>query len=196
MRLLATAVLLLFTSMANAESFGSFVGRVVASWNPDGRTMTLIKPFAYIDPSGTRWVAPSGSTVDGASIPKLAWSIVGGPFEGKYREASVIHDVACVEKRHPWEKVHYTFYTGMLASGVASAKAKIMFAAVYHFGPRWSEPNDRTIYKGKSITDEFLCIDPPPQTLSPEDFRKLSDEIEAREGTTDPVSLELIRKYR
>ncbi len=142
-----------------AENYGSFIGRVVAEWGADGRTMTLMEPFAYIDPTNHRWEAPSGSKIDGASIPQIAWSLIGGPFEGKYRAASVIHDVACAEKTRYWRDVHRAFYTGMLASGVDVTKAKIMYAAVYHFGPRWEMPrisvfNQRT-RNFKVITEDF-----------------------------------------
>lgn len=123
---------------ACAENNGSYVGRVVVVWNLDGRNMTLLEPFAYIDPAGTRWDAPVGSVTDGASIPKVAWSIIGGPFEGPYRFAAVIHDVACTERKRKWQDVDLAFYTAMLASGVDHAKAKVMYGAVYHFGPRWN----------------------------------------------------------
>ena len=117
--------------------FGMFQGRVVAKWNDDGRTMTLQERFTYLAPDSGRWEAPAGAIVDGASIPRFAWTFIGGPFEGKYRNASVIHDVACIERRRPWQTVHYAFYTGMRACRVTLATAKIMYAAVYHFGPRW-----------------------------------------------------------
>lgn len=117
---------------------GKFVGHVVAQWLDDGRKMKLVEPFGYIDPKGLSWDAPVGSVVDGASIPQVAWSIIGGPFEGKYRNASVIHDVACDQKSRPWPDVHRNFYYGMLASGVDEQLAKVMYGAVYQFGPRWS----------------------------------------------------------
>jgi Protein of unknown function (DUF1353) len=41
---------------------------------------------------------PAGAIVGGASIPQVFWSIIGGPFEDKYREASVIHDYYCEQK--------------------------------------------------------------------------------------------------
>lgn len=139
----------------NANEWGSFEGEVVTTWNKDGRTMTLRAPFAYIAPNKRKWIAPEGRVVDGASIPQWAWSIVGGPLEGAYRDASVIHDIACVDKTQPWESVHMAFYTAMRARGVSEIKAKIMYAAVYHFGPRW--PNDLKIIgvspeNSKSIT--------------------------------------------
>lgn len=120
-----------------AEPYGKFIGDVQTQWLDDGRRMKLLSPLTYLDSQGERWIAPEGSIVDGASIPQFAWSVIGGPFEGKYRKASVIHDVACVEKRRPWELVHEAFYNGMRASGVSELTAKIMYAAVYHFGPRW-----------------------------------------------------------
>jgi hypothetical protein len=101
--------------------------------------MVLTEPFAYIDPLGNKWDAPVGSLIDGASIPKFAWSFIGGPFEGKYRNASVIHDVACDQKQRPWDKVHETFYYAMRASGVDDGLAGTMYGAVYYFGPRWEE---------------------------------------------------------
>lgn len=127
----------LYAQQLDGSRFGSFIGKVVAAWNNDGRTMTLMEPFAYLDPKGRRWNAPVGSQVDGASIPQFAWSFIGGPFEEKYRNASVIHDVACIERRYDWQDVHLAFYTGMLAAGVSQIKAKVMYAAVFHFGPRW-----------------------------------------------------------
>lgn len=130
-------IALLCAKTCCAQGFGSFVGEVVAEWLDDGRKMKLVEPFAYVDPNGSRWDAPKGWIVDGASIPQIAWSVIGGPFDGPYRNASVIHDVACDQKQRPWRDVHRAFYTAMLAANVDPIKAKIMYGAVYQFGPRW-----------------------------------------------------------
>ena len=84
LRILWLAFALTFASIVHAASFGEFVGKVVAEWLDDGRKMKLTQSFAYISPSGTRWDAPAGSVVDGASIPQFAWTMIGGPFEGRY----------------------------------------------------------------------------------------------------------------
>ncbi len=127
------------TRPASAEDFGRYEGTVQTEWIPgDGRRMKLLSRFDYFDPNGVNWDAPAGWIVDGASIPQFAWSFIGGPFEGKYRDASVLHDVACDRKSKPWEDVHLMFYYAMLASNVEGWRAKVMYAAVYHFGPRWS----------------------------------------------------------
>jgi len=119
------------------DTWGYFDGRVVARWLDDGRDMALVEPFAYVDPAAVRWDAPAGAVVNGASIPQPFWSLIGGPFEGRFRQASVVHDVACVERSRPWQQVHRMFYEACRCGRVGVVKAKTMYYAVYHFGPRW-----------------------------------------------------------
>jgi hypothetical protein len=99
--------------------------------------MKLLGTFRYIDPNGITWTAPKDAVVDGASIPQELWTFIGGPFEGRYRNASVCHDVACEERTHKWQDVHHMFYNAMRCSGVGDAEAKTMFGAVWNFGPKW-----------------------------------------------------------
>lgn len=116
---------------------GSFVGEAVLKIGPGHREMTLTQPFAYIDPANSRWNVPAKTVVDGASIPQALWSIVGGPYEGPYRQASVIHDYFCVTKTRPWKAVHRMFFHAMLAEGASVKRANMMYYAVYVGGPRW-----------------------------------------------------------
>jgi hypothetical protein len=119
------------------ENFGKFRGELIVKALEGGRNLQLTHPFGFVDPKGKLWAVPTGTIVDGASIPQAFWSIIGGPFEDKYREASVVHDHYCDVKTETWENVHLVFYNGMRARGVPSLKAKLMYAAVYNFGPRW-----------------------------------------------------------
>lgn len=123
-----------------AEPQGEFKGRVVAEWLPDGRTMKLSEPFEYIDPSGKRWPVPARTIVDGASIPNVFWSIIGGPFEGLYRAPSVVHDFYCQTRTRKCPDVHQTFYDAMLTAGVGRRQAWFMYKAVEKFGPQWPDP--------------------------------------------------------
>ncbi|NDH94229.1 MAG: DUF1353 domain-containing protein [Planctomycetia bacterium] len=132
-------------------NWGRFEGRVVAEWLDDGRDMRLVEPFVYVDVAGTHWPAPAESVVNGASIPQAFWSVIGGPFVGRFRNASVVHDVACVERTRNWREVHRMFYEACRCADAPLLKSKIMYYAVYHFGPRWQPA-------GRGFRDET-----PPQ---------------------------------
>jgi hypothetical protein len=60
----------------------------------------------YVDPEKKPWVAGNDLIVDGATIPRIFWSVTGGPLEGRFRNASIVHDEACVRMAEPWEDVH------------------------------------------------------------------------------------------
>lgn len=121
------------------EYFGRYLGRLILEPLADGRLMRLVESFGFQDSKEKRWPVPVGAKIDGASIPQSLWSLIGGPFEGKYRDASVVHDYYCDTRSEPWRAVHRVFYDGMRASGVSSIRAKVMYAAVYFGGPRWSD---------------------------------------------------------
>jgi hypothetical protein len=125
------------TTKHDTTNHGRFVGHVKTEWLEDPRLMKVLEDFGYEDPSGKLWTAPAGAEVDGASIPQAFWSIIGGPFEGEYRNASVVHDIACDRKQDSWESVHRMFYEACLCGGTDPTKAKVMFAAVWLFGPKW-----------------------------------------------------------
>jgi len=120
--------------------WGYYSGQVEARWENDGRYMTLLSELHYTDPDGVIWIAPAGSVVDGASIPRVLWSLMGGPFEGKYRNASVLHDVAYDQKSRPWKQCDRMFYNAMRCSGVGATEAKTMYYALYRHGRHWKRP--------------------------------------------------------
>ncbi len=126
--------------MSLPEQFGSFSNNVMTEWTGDDhRSMRLLRDFSFEDRSGKTWRVPAGTEIDGASIPRLLWWVVGSPFVGRYRNASVVHDHYCELQNEPWEDVHRLFYHACLAGGVNKYKALIMYWAVYMFGPSWSD---------------------------------------------------------
>jgi hypothetical protein len=130
-----------------SHPWGYYSGTPETRWNSDGRSMTLLSELRYTDPHGIVWAAPAGSIVDGASVPRSLWSIMGGPFEGKYRNASVLHDVAYEHRNRPWQDCDRMFYNAMRCSGVSAVEAKTMFYALYRFGHHWRFP----IKRGKPV---------------------------------------------
>jgi hypothetical protein len=117
---------------------GRFINDLIVKILPDGENMELVQSYAFEDDEKRIWEVPPGTKVDGASIPRPLWSLVGSPLKGKYREASVIHDFFCENRRRPWDQTHKVFYDAMLANGVSAVQAKTFYFAVYRFGPRWN----------------------------------------------------------
>ena len=120
------------------ESFGKFEQPVQTEWLPDGRNMKLLRESVFHDTmQSLTWTAPESARIDGASIPKIFWTLLSGPYEGRYRDASVNHDYETCVKLRPWRQVHRMFYYAMRAQGETKARAALMYFAVWHFGPRW-----------------------------------------------------------
>lgn len=151
LHLIIALVVVVCAVPAEAEKLGRFQGELVyKAVQGKERVVETVAPFSFEDPKGKLWSVPTGATVDGASIPQAFWSVIGGPFTGKYREASVIHDYYCDHRIESWQDTHRVFYDGMRANGVDAVTAYTMYAAVYWGGPRWvdargSVPSDNTI---------------------------------------------------
>lgn len=139
--LLIGALPLLFVTSGRAqEYFGDFLDRLKGIFITEGKprpTFKLDTEFRFKDPNGLMWTTPLGTEVDGASIPQPFWSVIGGPFEGQYINASVIHDHYCRTKERTAHDTHRNFYYGMRASNVPEWKAKLMHWAVATYGPDW-----------------------------------------------------------
>ena len=115
-----------------------FSGKVKVEWlDNDPRKMRLLETIIFTDKLGLEWEAPKGSVIDGASIPRFFWRVIGSPFVGYYRRPSVIHDVYCETMSRPAQDVHDMFFEAMIADGVEDDKAQRMYQAVNSFGPRW-----------------------------------------------------------
>ena len=143
-----TLSILFLCTNAQAENEGRFDGRVVVEWltNDEGdRDMRLFEQFTYTDPAGKSWHVPEGAIINGASIPRAFWTLVGPPFVGDYRRASVVHDYYCDVRTETWQAVHKMFYHASLTGGVPELQAKIMYAAVRGGGPRWREVEVRSL---------------------------------------------------
>lgn len=114
------------------------------------RQCYLRNDIIFTDPSNLRWKAgkrdpdagPGIQTglTDGATIPDWAQRLIGEPYSDEYLLAAVVHDHYCYDENHVrgWRETHRMFYDALLALGVPMVKAKIMYAAVYLGGPKWT----------------------------------------------------------
>src|SRR5438046_8522961 len=112
----------------------------------EDRCMTLLKPFWFRDPDGKQWDAPKGMTTDGASIPRALWTLVGSPYTGDYRRASIVHDKACDDasgNTTARRKADRMFYHACRAGGCSIQEATLLYIGVIMGGvwplvPAWS----------------------------------------------------------
>jgi Protein of unknown function (DUF1353) len=113
------------------SNHGSFSGNPKTEWLVDksgaDRNMRLLEDFLFTDPDGRKWPAPSGSIIDGASIPRPLWTTVGSPYTDDYRRASVVHDVACDSPTIPRKDADVMFYHACIAGGCSFLQAKLLF---------------------------------------------------------------------
>ena len=186
--LLALALFILGHS-AVAQERGRFTGELVLKVLGDGINMQITEPFAYTDSKGIRWQVPSGTRIDGASIPRSLWSIVGSPFTGLYLEASVVHDHYCETKSRHWKAVHKVFYEAMLARGVNEYQAKLMYAAVYRFGPRWNYDANACFCLGcpACANPKITKIKHLKPVYSKHDFDKLKELIDSSSNSLEQI---------
>lgn len=138
-------------SYTTAAPFGGFIqgyhtfGGKFLGQGRDFQLSDTIKFYSakYFNPINQSylWEVPIQFIVDGASIPKVAWSIVGGPFSGAYRLSSGIHDRLCsnlgYKGRVEYQLVHALFAEMITAEGMTGRKQWYMAKAVKVGGPRW-----------------------------------------------------------
>lgn len=188
---------------AHVAARGKYSGPIDVRLNGDGRTITLLEPLSYTDSSGRRWLVPTGSVVDGASIPQWLWSVAGGPLEGKYRDASVIHDYYCDKRNRRAIDVHNVFYDAMLASGVNERRAWMMHQMVVRFGPTWPDPKIHVSCQKPDGTFDFKkCTEnrvdvKPSISFPPVTEAAIEKALDDARGQASEEDIELVRKaYR
>lgn len=176
---------------SSAYAQGHFVGRVVVEWlasdTSGDRNMKLIEEFAYVDPNGREWTVPEGAVINGASIPRVFWELIGPPFVGNYRRASVVHDYYVFLKQDTPKEVHRMFYDACITGGVPTLKAKIMYAAV-KAGSNW-EVIELETDLGVAMVPLLL----PALDLSTSELEDLANWIEENDPTLDELDQEFQR---
>ena len=114
-------------------SNGEFSGNPKTMWlseRGDDRDMQVIEDFWYRDQNDRRWDVPSGTVINGASIPRTLWSSVGSPYTGNYRRAALVHDAAVGREGVLRSEADTMFYFACLAGGCSAIQAKLLYAGV------------------------------------------------------------------
>jgi hypothetical protein len=109
-----------------------------AGMHDGSRVFALIKPFRYISSIGTIHV-PAGFLTDGASVPRVFWSIFD-PF-GPYFHAALVHDFLYSRQsseRYDLDRAEADeiFKEAMFNIGIGWATRETIYHAVRLFGWR------------------------------------------------------------
>lgn len=94
----------------------------------DGESWELVDDFVVNLKSGQTVFVPAGFQFDFASIPRIAWTIVGSPATGKHRYGAIAHDWAVY--MIDWDEAAEIFLEVMEASGTNWFKRMTMYWAV------------------------------------------------------------------
>jgi hypothetical protein len=124
----------------SSKNWGKFEGEVSAVWLSKGRNMLLLHDFSYWDSQGKKWFASKGSIIDGASVPWF-FRRVFPIYVGRYRRATVLHDVYCESKTRSSATVHKMFYEAMRCDHTSLVSSIILWVAVRFFGPQFKGKN-------------------------------------------------------
>lgn len=195
MRLLAFAVCLniALSTASVAQTVGSFSANPQIELDPQGRTAKTLRALTFTDPAGLQWVVPKGTVVDGASIPQAFFTVIGGPWDGPYRDASIVHDYYCVRKNRTWQAVHRMFYDAMVARNVNPLKAKIMYYAVYKFGPRWKTTLTKVpgvSFSGVPVmVEKEVLVNLPPAGYDPDVVEQEVAKINSQDLSLDQIDM-------
>jgi hypothetical protein len=83
-----------------------------------------------VESLGYRITVMKGLEFDGASIPKMFWSIIGSPFTGKYTRSALVHDALYMSESLTRKEADSVFLGLMKQDGVSLLKRNVMWGAV------------------------------------------------------------------
>ena len=93
-------------------------------------TFIVLEDYTFTNSvSGVTYTVPKNFITDGASIPRVFWSVFGGPFCPKNLEASIQHDFL-ISEGVPGSERDLQFYSVLVKNGTDKWKARIMYLGV------------------------------------------------------------------
>jgi len=107
---------------------GTFSGNVTATKVGDN-SWELREKLSYQNDQ-YKITAKEGLVTDFASIPRIAWTLVGSPAMGKYTASSVIHDILYATEALPRKEADELFLEMLEEDGVGWIKRYTMYWAV------------------------------------------------------------------
>lgn len=118
----------------------------------------LVEPLPY--PGGE---APAGFQFDGASFPRVTWTIIGyTPLHPKVARAGAVHDHLYRVRTGTRRAADELFRAILIEDGVPEDDADMMFAAVRQFGCLiWEDDEDRAMLAERAAQERRRVEDAP-----------------------------------
>ena len=173
---------------------GRFSGDPDAIWLTEGspdRRMCLVTEFTFTDPKGKLWITPAQYRIDGASIPRALWAIVGSPYTGDYRRASIVHDKACDDaqgdkaKRRAADRM---FYHACRAGGCSIRQSTILYLGVRIGALAATVPTWRDSMAAEERGPDIQATRSEQELVR--NFQQIASRVLAQPETDDPEILE------
>lgn len=127
-----------------------FIGSLKIEEVRKGRLWKTLDSFTYVASGNQRIQVPEGFKTDGASIPRIFWTIVGHPMS-RYAQAAVVHDYLYHIRQFTRARSDEVFLEAMEDLKVPFYKRYPMWLYVRSFG--WVPWNKYKKAQGKSPLD-------------------------------------------
>lgn len=108
---------------------------------------TLTRSYKCILPNGEILYIGKYFVFDGASIPRLFWSLVGSPFTGTQQRGAFIHDAIYSAEIYDRKTCDWIFLLILKKHNCGWIKRNIIWAAVRAFGGSVWNSHDRNVVK-------------------------------------------------
>lgn len=115
---------------------------------------------------GQRIVVRAGYPTDGASIPRIAWGIIGHPWD-YYLPAAIVHDALYGSEIWPRQQADEAFHDLMSVLSVRKIRLHAMYYAVRAFGLfAWAGHTAESIAHARGhLTISPRCVDPLAESI-------------------------------
>lgn len=142
---LGTAAGLIPDSVYNLETTSHFIeivdGRISSDKKnrppivayADGKGYIVTHNYSYII-DGFEIVIPKGFLFDGASVPRMFWSVIGSPLESDFVLGALLHDYCYWSHVISKEKADDFLKICLKADGVGSLRTNTIYQSVNWFG--------------------------------------------------------------
>ena len=158
------------TGTSGAEQ-GGFEGRVVVEWLDDAfvPSVRTVEDFGFRQTKGKFWKVARGQVFNGKGMPPLFSDMVGSPYEGSFRKASMVYESATQRMTEKWDEAQRMFFEASVAEGVAPQDAKVMYLLLALQGSRWE------------VAGSSRCFGSCHGVSGPLEWRPVVDEARAGE---------------